>query len=138
MSRSLFQRRPALVRPSLPWGLALLLVVLGLACHKNATPHPNQINSFDGRTYDTLISAQAALDEAKSQYRNGSLPEDAKQIINGAGAAYEQARTSWQLWRDVILGLKPGDPDGVQSKVEADMQQLATAMASLQRVTGGH
>jgi hypothetical protein len=124
-------------RASLPWGIALLLIVFGLACHKNATPHPNQINSFDGRTYDTLISAQAALDEAKSQYRNRTLPQDAKQIINDAGAAYEQARSSWQLWRDVTLGLKPGDPESTQSKVEADMQQLAAAMASLQRIRGG-
>lgn len=133
----LSQRRSALERRASPWGVALLMIVFSLACHKNATSHPNQINGFDGKTYDTLISAQAALDEAKSQYRSGTLPQDAKQIINDAGAAYEQARTSWQLWRDVTLGLKPGDPESTQSKLEADMQQLAAAMASLQRIRGG-
>ncbi len=117
--------------------LVLSVITFGLACHKNATPYPNQINSFDGRTYDALISAQAVLDEAKNQYRRGGLPQEAKQTINDAGVAYEQARTSWQLWRDVTLELKPGDPATTQSKLEADMQQLAAALASLHRVTGG-
>jgi len=134
----LSQCRSALKRgATLTWGVALFVIVFGLACQKNATPHPNQINSLDGRTYDTLISAQAALDEAKSQYRSGTLPQDAKLIINDAGAAYEQARSSWQLWRDVTLGLKPGDPESTQSKLQTDMKQLAAAMASLQRIRGG-
>ena len=138
MNRSLSKPRPILEgRSSLPCGLVLLVLVLGLACQKNVRPHPNQINSFDGQTYDTLISAQAALDAAKAQYKSGRLPESAKPIINDAGSAYEQARTSWQLWRDITLGLKPGDPETRQAKVRTDMQQLAAAIANLRHATGG-
>jgi len=47
--------------------LALLVMFLTASlagvlagCAKNATPHPNQLNAFDGQTYDRLTEAQAA------------------------------------------------------------------------------
>ena len=116
----------------------VLLLTFGVACRKNVSPHPNQINAFDGATYDTLVSTQAALDEAKVQFRSGALPQNSKQVINDAGAAYEQARTSWQLWRDAVLGVKPGDPEALQAKLQTDLQQMTAAMGSLRQITGGH
>jgi hypothetical protein len=88
--------------------LVALVITLAMmpGCAHKATPHPNQIDAFDGATYDTLITAQATLDEAKVQFGQGkfaSVPT-AKVIINDAGAAYDQARTAWQLRRDILLG----------------------------------
>lgn len=116
--------------------IALIAVTLSIACHKNVVPHPNQINAFDGQTYDTLVSAQGALDEAKVQYRSGKLPPDAKAVINGAGAAYEQARASWQLWRDTVLGLRPGDQQQLEAKLKTELQELSAALSNIRRFTG--
>ena len=117
--------------------LVLILLSFGAGCAKKATPHPNQINSFDGATYDTLITAQATLSEAKAQFAAGKLPAGSKDIINTAGAAYETARTSWVTWRDVYQGLKPGDANAAQAQLASDMTQLAGAIANLTKLIQG-
>jgi hypothetical protein len=99
--------------------------------------HPNQINAFDGQTYDILVSAQAALDEAKLQYKAGKLPTSSKSLINAAGASYETARTSWQTWRDVSLGVRFGDPEALKVTVQADTLALTQAIAEVVKLTGG-
>ena len=119
--------------------VTLLLVVSNIGCMKNVTAHPNQINSFDGQTYDALVAAQGALDEAKSQYSAGKLTSvpNAKLIINSGGAAYETARTAWQTWRDITLGVKPGDATTAQTVLQTDMAQLAVAIANVVKLTTG-
>ncbi len=120
--------------------IAVLLMVMGGCAAKQGgatTVHPNQINSFDGQTYDILVSAQAALDEAKSQYKAGTLPSSSKSLINAAGASYETARTSWQMWRDVTLGVRFGDPAALKVQVQSDTMQLTQAIAAVVKLTGG-
>lgn len=111
--------------------LLLMLLVLSFGCAKKVTPHPNQINSFDGQAYDALTYAQAALDEAKAQYQKGSLPPGSKDIINAAGAAYETARTSWSTWRDIAQGLKAGDATASQAQLQTDIAQMTAAIAKV-------
>jgi hypothetical protein len=106
-------------------------------CAKNVTPHPNQLNAFDGQVYDRLTEAQAALDEAKAQFAAGKLPPTAKTVINGAGATYEQTRTAWVLWRDVSMGVKQGDQDSLHTQLLADMNQLAQAIINVKALFGG-
>lgn len=118
--------------------LAVLVVVSNIGCHPNATPHPNQINSFDGQAYDRLTEAQAALNEAKAQYQAGKISGPAtKQIINAAGSAYETTRTSWQTWRDIVQGKTAGDANAAQLKLTQDMNQLAAAIVNLKSLIGG-
>jgi opacity protein-like surface antigen len=117
--------------------LCLTLALALGACAKHATPHPNQLDAFDGQTYDSLVAAQATLDEAKAQFSAGKLPPTAKPVINSAGAAYEQARTAWQLRRDIMLGVKSGDAESTRLLLLNDMNQLAQAIVSLQKLIGG-
>lgn len=122
--------------------MLVLLLTASLAgvlagCAKNATPHPNQINAFDGQTYDRLTEAQAALDEAKVQYQTGKLPATAKTVINDTGAIYEQARTAHNLWRDISLGVKSGDAEATHLLLLSDMNQLAVAIVNLKNIAGG-
>jgi hypothetical protein len=118
----------------------ICLLAIGMTgCAHKATPHPNQLDSFDGATYDTLITAQATLDEAKVQYQQGkfaSIPT-AKSIINSAGAAYDQAHTAWQLRRDILLGVKQGDAASLQATLQSDMNQLAAAIAKVVALSTG-
>lgn len=119
--------------------LIVLFALSNIGCMKKATPHPNQINSFDGQVYDTLTTAQATLDEAKSQYAAGKLAAvpNAKQIINAGGASYETARTAWMTWRDTVQGTRSGDPAVLQSTLQADMNSLAAAIAKVVTLIGG-
>jgi hypothetical protein len=117
--------------------LAVMAVLLTIGCQKKVTPHPNQLNAFDGQAYDSLVSAQAALDEAKGQYASGKLPPTSKAVINDAGAAYESARTGWVYWRDVSMGIKSGDVNAAQEKLQEDLTQLATAIAKVAAIKGG-
>lgn len=119
--------------------VVLLLVLSNLGCQKNVVAHPNQINSFDGQTYDALTSAQAALDEAKAQYAQGKFAAvpNAKLIINSAGQAYETSRLAWQTWRDITLGVKPGNPTVAQEQLQMDMNQLAVQIANVVKLTTG-
>ena len=117
--------------------LTVIAVVFTIGCQKKITPHPNQLNAFDGQAYDSLVSAQAALDEAKGQYASGKLPPSSKAIINDAGAVYESARTGWVYWRDVSMGIKPGDVNEAQAKLQDDLAQLAAAIAKVVAIKGG-
>jgi predicted lipoprotein len=118
--------------------IVLLAVTFTVGCQKNlVTAHPNQINTFDGQTYDTLVTAQAALDEAKSQFAQGKLPAGSKIVINAGGAAYEAARSSWATWRDISLGVKAGDVNAAQLQLNSDMLAMATAIAKVVALTGG-
>jgi hypothetical protein len=74
-----------------------LLLLLNSGCAKNI--HPNQIDSLDGKTYDTLLVAQSVLDNAKIQFQQGKLPATSKPVINGMGQAYMELRELWLQYR---------------------------------------
>jgi hypothetical protein len=115
-----------------------IAMVSTIGCQKNVTPHPNQLSDLDGKVYDRLTEAQAALDEAKAQYSQGKLPPTAKDVINAGGAAYETARTSWMTYRDVLSGVKTGSVDAQQQQLNADMLAMAQAIAKVVALTGGN
>jgi len=82
--------------------LAVLVVpLLLLGCGKNYKAHPGAVDTFDSKTYDTLLIAQAGLDEAKQQFAIGKLPPASKNVINGAGNAYNLLRDAWNGYRAV-------------------------------------
>lgn len=116
--------------------LTFIAILFTIGCQKKVTPHPNQLNAFDGQAYDSLVSAQAALEEAKGQYASGKLPPAAKVIINDAGALYESARTGWLYWRDISMGIKSGDVNEAQARLQDDLAQLSTAIAKVAAIKG--
>jgi len=114
--------------------IAFALLLIGAGCAKAQPVHPNQINTFDGDAYDALTAAQAALNEAKSQYSAGKLPASAKAIINSTGAAYNTANASWKSWRDIVQGTKPGDAGAAQAQLTTDLAALSQSVANLKGV----
>ena len=77
--------------------LALLLFMLG--CQKAVVPRPGSIDKLDSVTYDTLLVAQALLDNTKIAIQQGKLPASTKQIVNEAGRAYTVLRDCWLQYR---------------------------------------
>lgn len=85
----------------LKWGgLALpifsLVLILTTGCGTQPT-HPNQINTFDGATYDTLTLAHGALGSLRAQISAG-YPKYVPQF-NQAASAYAVAFQAYSLYR---------------------------------------
>jgi hypothetical protein len=77
----------------------ILWLALSLSACKVNVPHPGSIDGIDSRTYDSLLVAQAALDAAKIEFAQGTLPAAAKPVINETGAAYNLTRDAWLTYR---------------------------------------
>ncbi len=90
--------------------ITLMLLLTGLAglasCHKNI--HPGSISTVDSNAYDSLLVAQAALDEGRKII--AEKPEQSyKDAFNKAVAVYNQAEADWQLYhssKDPALATK--------------------------------
>lgn len=78
--------------------LFLTAAMAGCGAAKNP-PHPNQIDKFDGKTYDVLTTAQATLDQAKTEFKAGQLPASSNVLIDKTGAAYNDLRDAWIGYR---------------------------------------
>jgi uncharacterized MAPEG superfamily protein len=132
-------RNRSKIIPTLLVAVLMVAQFATIGCGKSVHPHPNQLNTLDGQAYDRLTEAQAALDEAKAQYAAAKLPQTAmvKAIINDAGAAYETARTSWMVYRDVLQGTTTGDPTAAQAALQQNMTSLAVAIAKVVQLTSG-
>lgn len=82
-------------------GLILSLSSIGCGAKKYVV-HPGSVDEFDSRTYDVLITARGAIQEAKLQFQAGELPEEAKNVINRAVQSYtivRNARTAYRDWK---------------------------------------
>jgi hypothetical protein len=83
--------------------------------------HPNQINAFDGATYDSLTVAHAALTSLRT-----SVPVSYPQyttIVNQASAAYGSAYASYTSFRSAPTA---------QAEVAAAIANLAAAIVVLE------
>ena len=85
----------------LKWGgLALpifsLVLIVTTGCGTQPT-HPNQLNTFDGATYDTLTLAHGALGSLRAQISAG-YPKYVPQF-NQAASAYAVAFQAYSLYR---------------------------------------
>jgi hypothetical protein len=107
--------------------LSLVLVLpltLAAGC---AIRHPNQRNAFDGATYDTLIVAQAALNQAKVEV--AAFPQY-KEQVNQAIAAYNAARAAYALYHTAAAGAP------TQDELQAQISDLVSRIASLEKAFG--
>lgn len=73
---------------------AALLITTGC---KDQPNHPNQMNAFDGASYDTLTLAHGALSSLRSQVST-LYPQYASEF-NEAAAAYSTAAAAYSLYR---------------------------------------
>jgi hypothetical protein len=82
--------------PFIPLAALALVLALGTGCNTQPA-HPNQINAFDGATYDSLTLAHAALTSLRSEVIT-SYPKYSPEF-NKAAAAYSAAYSAYSLFR---------------------------------------
>lgn len=106
--------------------LLIATVMIGCAA-KNPVQanHPNALNNFDSYAYDTLLTAQAALEGAKAQI---NLYPQAKPILNQAIAAYNTAQASYKVYHTA------GGGDITQLQMQ--LTDVVTAVAQVQKAFG--
>lgn len=106
--------------------LALLLLVV-VAC---ATAiHPGAVNQTDSQLYDSLLTAQASLEEVKVQYATLTPAQQAstKPLINKAITAFNTAEDAYIVYhRQASTG---GFPDA--ATLTADIQALIADVAAI-------
>ena len=80
--------------------LRLLMIPLmysASACAAHYTIHPGALSAADSAAYDTLLAAQAAIDQTKIE--NQGKPNDA---LNTLIQSYNVARESWRSYRAAL------------------------------------
>jgi len=107
--------------------ISLLLIALSFgacASKSGTTPpppsHPGAVNAFDSTAYDALVSAQAAIEQAKV-----GIPQSQKALLNKIITGYNKAESAYVAYHTLALSLQ-AKPDATQSS------QLATQQAALQ------
>ena len=73
-------------------------------CAAHYTVHPGAINAADSAAYDALLIAQATIDQARSDFQAGQLPEGAKPALDALIRSYNIARDSWLTYRGAVPG----------------------------------
>jgi hypothetical protein len=90
----------------------LLLVPLTLstaACAARYTVHPGAVNPADSAAYDTLLIAEAAIDQAREENQVHPLAPDVKEAFNTLVGSYNVAREAWLTYRGAIATNSPSD-----------------------------
>jgi hypothetical protein len=94
------------VKPLLLALLLILPVMTVSACHGYAV-HPGSLNQVDSAAFDTLLVAEAAIDQARIEYNAGTLPASSKTPLDALVKAYNVARESWLTYRGAISTSQP-------------------------------
>ncbi|MBV9084582.1 MAG: hypothetical protein JOZ62_18055 [Acidobacteriaceae bacterium] len=90
---------------------------------KTQPAHPNQINAFDGTSYDSLTLAQGALTSLRVQVSTGYsqyAPE-----FNRAAAAYSTALNAYSIYRTAVMASN-------QAQVSVAIQNLTISIVLLE------
>jgi hypothetical protein len=85
------------------------LVFPATACAAHYTIHPGAVNVTDSAAYDTLLIAQAAIDQARVENQTRTLSSGEKDALNTLIQSYNVARTSWLTYRGAISTNVPSD-----------------------------
>jgi hypothetical protein len=98
--------------------VSLLMIAGGCGVQ---TPHPNQINAFDGASYDTLTLAHGALTSMRGQIVGNYAKYNT--LFNQAAAAYNVALTGYSDFREKAAN---------QAEVAAAISDLTLAIVNLE------
>ena len=85
------------------------LVFPAAACAAHYTVHPGALNVTDSAAYDTLLIAQAAIDQARVEDQTRALPVAEKDALNTLIQSYNVAREAWLTYRGAIANNVPAD-----------------------------
>lgn len=120
--------------------LVLVATLAGCASlgQKPYSPHPGSASTFDSIAYDGLLEAQAAIDQAKTDYQTLSPKEAAyqKPLLNRVIEVYNTAQASWHTYHDATAGAQHRNLAQLQGQLNLDLQTLTAAIGTLQKVKG--
>jgi len=119
--------------------LSVLCLVLATGCGTQPA-HPNQLNAFDGASYDTLTLAHGALTSLRAQVSVG-YPKYVP-LFNEAADAYAATYNAYALYRT-----NPADPSAVtvaisnltisvialENSFQTDMQVSPSVVAGIRK-----
>lgn len=110
--------------------LVILLVAVAvfqaIGCKHNI--HPNAVSTVDSNAYDTLLVAQAGLDEGRKIIAENPSPAY-KNAFNKAITIYNQAEADWQLYHSTK------DPQ-LASKLASEVNQVIVTIADMRTAFG--
>jgi hypothetical protein len=125
-------------RSSLALPILSLFLMLATGCGTQPN-HPNQLDTFDGATYDSLTLAHAALSSLRTQISAG-YPKYVPQF-NQAASAYVVAFQSYSLYRtdrsnasqlSLAIANLTVSVTGLEAVFQSDMQASPAAVANVQ------
>lgn len=107
----------------------ILLAALLMGCQGcQHNIHPNAVSTVDSNAYDTLLVAQAGLDEGRKII--AEKPDPAyKAAFNKAITVYNQAEADWQLYHSTK------DPQ-LASKLASEVNQVIVTIADMRTAFG--
>ena len=111
---------------------AVLLLCFLLASCATVTPvpRPGAINAFDSTAYDTLISVQAAIQQAKIAVSTPGLAQYKGQL-NQAIAAYNTTIAAWKVYHEAGAGVTSDQTAALQTEVADLVSQVGKLLTAL-------
>src|SRR5437867_1615748 len=83
--------------------ILLIPILLSVsACRAHYPIHPGALNMADSAAYDTLLVAEAMIDDARVAYQLGRLPMGATDLLNTLIHSYNLTRQSWLAYRGAM------------------------------------
>lgn len=111
----------------IPFLLILATSVYETGCAKSATvSHPGAVNAFDSNTYDALRTAQAAIEQARTQVGTNAV---LKAAVNKAIASYNAAEDAYVAYHKAAVA-------GTVPDTATLSQLLATLVGDVQAIKG--
>lgn len=111
----------------MPATLALLLALTGCAAKSGSTtpppPHPGAANAFDSAAYDSLVTIQAGIEQAKV-----NAPVGQKALLNQIIADYNLAMHAYEAYHAAATAgtAAPTAQADLQAKIDALKTNLAS------------
>ncbi len=82
--------------------ITVALLVLAAACTAHYKLHPGALNTTDSAAYDTLLIAEAAIDQARAENQTRPFSAEAKETLNRLIQSYNIAREAWLTYRGAV------------------------------------
>ena len=113
--------------------LLILILMTPQACvAAHYSIHPGSLNRTDSMAYDSLLVAEAIIDQARTANETARLSERAKDALNVLIDAYNVARASWLAYRDALSRNAPADV--YAARLATKLADLANAIRAAREV----
>lgn len=108
--------------------VGVALVLLACAAQKPGTvSHPGAINQFDSQAYDSLVTAQGAIDAARPL----AVSSAQKAIFNKVAASYNEAKNAYLLYHTQLASGGQVDTTALSNQLTALVQSTAVLAGQL-------